>query len=408
MGMLDEGAGKYDALALGDREEALGANISAGADLDGDNVSLSALKENLDPSMALYADVVLRPTFDPKEIDRVRKSWLAGIAQEKTQPTAIALRLLPPLMYGAGHPYAIPLSGTGTEESIQSLTREDLLAFDHQWLRPDNATVIVVGDTTLKEITPLLEKHFGDWKSPAEPLPMVSITPAALPAKPRVFLVDQPGAIQATILVGQVVRSSVNLDFWDFELANGILGGQFSARLNMNLREAKHWAYGAYSFNVGAVGQQPWIAFAPVQIDKTAESLVEMQREISEYVGDKAPATEEELAKIKATDVRSLPGGYETGSAVLGQIRGMITFHRPDDYVQNKKRIIEGVTLDAVHAASHDIVPGSLTWVVIGDLSKIEAPVRALNIGEVSVVDADGKPVTHAAKPAAASVPAKK
>jgi predicted Zn-dependent peptidase len=392
MGMLDEGAGNYDALALGDREEALGANIGAGADLDGDSVSLSALKENLDSSMALYADVVRRPTFDPKEIDRVRKSWLAGIAQEKTQPTAIALRLLPPLMYGAGHPYAIPLTGTGTEESIQSLTREDLLAFDRQWLRPDNATLVIVGDTTLKEITPLLEKHFGDWKAPAEPLSKVTILPAPLPATQRVFLVDQPGAIQATILVGQVVRSSVGLSFWDLQLANGALGGQFSARLNMNLREGKHWAYGAYSFTQGAVGQQPWIAFAPVQIDKTAESLVEMQREISEFVG-KAPITQEELDKIKATNVRSLPGSYETGGAVMGQISGMITYQRPDDYVQNKKRIIEGVSLEAARAASHDIVPNSLTWVVVGDLSKIEAPIRALKIGEVSVVDTDGKPV---------------
>ena len=392
MGMLDEGAGKYDSLALGDREESLGANIGAGAELDGDSIGLSALKENLDPSLALYADVVRRPTFDPKEIERVRKTWLAGIAQEKTEPTAIALRLLPPLMYGAGHPYAIPLSGTGTEESIQSLTRDDLLAFDRQWLRPDNATLVVVGDTTLAEITPLLEKYFGDWKAPAEPLPTVAVTPVALPAKPRVFLVDQPGAVQATILVGQVVRSTLDPGYWDFELANGVLGGQFSARLNMNLREAKHWAYGAYSFSEGALGQQPWIAFAPVQIDKTAESVTEMQREIGDFVG-KAPATDVELAKVKATEVRSLPGGYETGSAVLGQIKGMIAYHRPDDYVQHKQQIIQDVSLDAVHAASKDLVPGSLTWVVVGDLSKIEKPVRALNIGEVSVIDADGKPV---------------
>jgi predicted Zn-dependent peptidase len=395
MGMLDEGAGNYDSLALGDREESLGADIGAGADLDSDNASLSALKENLDPSLALYADVIRRPRFDPKEIDRVRKTWLAGIEQEKTEPNAIALRLLPPLMYGAGHPYAIPLSGTGTEESIQSLTREDLLAFDQQWLRPDNATLIVVGDITLSEITPLLEKYFGDWKAPAEALPTLTITPAALPAKPRVFLVDQPGAVQATILVGQPVRSSLDPKIWDFLLANDVIGGQFSSRLNMNLREAKHWAYGAYSFSEGAVGQQPWIAFAPVQIDKTAESLTEMQHEISDFVG-KAPATDAELAKVKEINVRGLPGEYETGSAVLSQIRGMIAYHRPDDYVQHKKQIIEGVSLDALNTAAHDIVPNDLTWVVVGDLSKIEAPVRALNFGDVSVIDTDGKPVKPA------------
>jgi predicted Zn-dependent peptidase len=393
MGMLDEGAGKYDSLGLGDREEELGANIAAGADLDTASASLYALKEKLDPSLALYADVIRRPTFDAKEIERVRKTWIAGIAQEKTEPNSLALRLLPPLMYGAGHPYAIPLSGTGTEESIGSLSRDDLLAFYKQWLRPDNATLIVVGDTTLAEIVPLLEKHFADWKSPAEPLPSIAIKPAALPAKPRVYLVNQPGAQQATILAGQVTRSSIGLDVWNWLLANDVIGGQFSSRLNMNLRENKHWAYGAYSFSQGAIGQQPWIAFAPVQIDKTAESLVEMQREIADFATGKAPITETELVKVKANETRSLPGGYETGNAVLGQIGGMITYQRPDDYVQNKQAIINGVTLDAARAAAADIHPDSLTWVVVGDLSKIEAGIRALNLGEVQVIDDDGKPV---------------
>jgi len=393
MGMLDEGAGNYDALALGDREEELGTNISAGAGLDDAGVNLSALKEKLDPSLALYADVIERPTFDPKEIDRVRKTWIAGIAQEKAEPNALALRLLPPLMYGAGHPYAIPLSGTGTEESIASLTRDDLLAFYKQWLRPDNATLIVVGDTTLAELVPLLEKHFADWKAPAEPLPVIEIKPAALPAKPRVFLVNQPGALQATILAGQVVRSSVGLDAWNFYLADDVIGGQFSARLNMNLREDKHWAYGAYSFAQQSIGQEPWIAFAPVQIDKTAESVVEMHREIADFVSGKAPITEAELAKVKANQVRSLPGGYETGGAVMGQISGMITYQRPDDYVQRKQQIINGVSLDAARAAAGDIHADSLTWIVVGDLSKIETGIRALNLGEVQVIDDNGKPV---------------
>ena len=404
MGMLDQGAGNYDALALGDREESLGANIGAGASLDSDHIGLSALKENLDASLALYADVVLRPTFAPKEIERVRQTWLAGIRQEKTQPTYIALRLLPPLMYGPGHPYAIPFTGSGTEASIKSLTREDLLAFDHQWLRPDNATLIVVGDTTLKEIVPLLEKHFGAWKAPAEPLPPLTIASVAQPAKPRVILVDQPGAIQATILVGDLVPSTMDPKAVDFDIANGVLGGEFSSRLNMNLREGKHWAYGAYSFVPSAKGQRPWIAFAPVQIDKTAESLLEMQREIGDFASGKAPATDAEIAKIKETNVRGMPGSYETAGAVLGAIAGIVRYQRPDDYVQQHKLRIENMSAAAVHAASGEIVPGGLTWVVVGDLSRIEAPIRALHIGEVSVVDTDGKPVVAKA----AVVPVKK
>ncbi|HEY2344732.1 MAG TPA: pitrilysin family protein [Xanthomonadaceae bacterium] len=401
MGMHDEGAGGYDALALGDREEELGAAIGAGASLDGSTVSLSALKDRLDPSLDLFADVVRRPRYEASEIERVRKSWIAGIAREKTEPTAIAVRLLPPLLYGAGHPYAIPLSGTGTESSITALTRDDLLGYDRRWLRPDAATLIVVGDTTLAQIVPLLEQRFGDWKAPAEPLPVVAIPNVPLPPKPRVYLVDQPGAVQATILTGQVVRSTLGLHVWDFLLANDVLGGQFSSRLNTDLREDKHWAYGAFSFAEGAVGQQPWIAIAPVQIDKAADALAEMHKVIADYVAGSSPATAGELAKVKANETRSLPGGYETGSSVLGQISGMITYQRPDNYVEIKPGLIEGVSLEALRAAAHDIHPDSLTWVVIGDLAQIEAPVRALKLGEVTVIDADGKPVRSA--PAAAA-----
>jgi len=338
MGMLDEGAGKYDALALGDREESLGANIGTGASLDGDSAGLSALKDNLDDSLALYADVIRRPTFAPSEIDRVRQTWLAGIKQEKTQPTGVALRLLPPLLFGPGHPYAVPLSGTGTEESIRSLTREDLLAFHHQWLRPDNATLMIVGDTTLAEIVPLLEKHFGDWKAPAEALRPLPISDVALPPKPRVVLVDQPGSNQANILIGQVVPSSMDIEHaLEFNMANDVLGGEFSSRLNTNLREDKHWAYGASSFNISAKGQRPWIALAAVQIDKTAESAREMQREISAFANGKAPITDAEIARSKANTVRSLPGAYETGNGVLESIANIVRYHRPDDYGQTDK-----------------------------------------------------------------------
>ncbi len=404
MGMLDEGAGKYDALALGDREESLGADISTGASLDGDSAYMSALKENLDPSLSLYADVLRRPAFAPSEIERVRQTWLAGIKQEQTEPTGIALRLLPPLMFGRGHPYAVPFSGTGTEASIRSLTRDDLIAFHDQWLRPDNATVMVVGDTTLEDIVPLLEKHFGDWKAPAQALTALAITPVGLPSRPRVVLVDQPGSNQANILVGQVVPSTMDAKALEFNLANDVLGGEFSSRLNANLREDKHWAYGASSFNVSAKGQRPWIAAAAVQIDKTADSLREMQREISAFADKKAPITDAEIARSKANTVRSLPGDYETGNAVLASIGNIVRYHRPDDYIQTFKARIDNMPNASIRAAAATLVPAGLTWIVVGDLSKIEAPVRALNIGEVSVLDADGHPV--AAKPAAQ--PAKK
>ncbi|KFN45931.1 M16 family metallopeptidase [Arenimonas metalli] len=396
MGMLDEGAGEYDALTFGDRAEALGANLGSSANLDGGSAYLSALKENLDESVALFATMLREPRFDQKEIERVRQSWIAGIKQEKARPNAAALRLLPPLMYGENHPYAIPFSGSGTEASIASLTRDDLVAFHQRWVRPEGATLVIVGDTTLAEITPVLEKHLGSWKGEGEAAAQAAIPSVALPAKPRVFLVDQPGAIQANVYVGQLVPSTRDDQATELEIANAVLGGEFSSRLNMNLREDKGWAYGSYSFVQAALGQRPWIAFAAVQIDKTSESIAELKREITEYTTGQVPAAAAEVAKIQATEIRSLPGSYETANAVLGAIGGIVRYQRPDDYVVRRRAEIEALTPAVVQQAAKAIQPEALTWVIVGDLSKIEAGVRALDLGEVQVVDADGKPVAAA------------
>ncbi len=390
MAMLDEGAGDLDALAFAERADRLGANLGAGASLDGASVSLSALKEKLEPSLALFTDVIRRPRFDPKEIERVRQTWLAGIKQEKSRPNSIALRLLPPLLFGEGHPYAIPFSGSGSEASITALSRDDLLAFHRDFIRPDNATLIVAGDTTLKEILPLLERHFADWKAPPSALPKIDVARVALPAKPRVFLVDQPGAIQANIIVGQAVPSAMDPQALEFDIANGVLGGEFSSRLNMKLREEKHWAYGAYSFVPAAFGPQPWIALAPVQIDKTTDALKELNADIRAFASGATPVSDAEAQKIRYTNVRSLPGAYETASAVLAQIGSILRYQRPDNWVEVRKQRIESMPLQAVQAAA-TLKPDAMTWVIVGDLSKIEQPVRALGLGDVKVLDADGK-----------------
>ena len=393
MGMLDEGAGELDALAFGNRAEALGANLGASASLDGGSAYLSALKEKLDPSLDLFADMLRSPRFDAREIDRVRATWLAGIQQEKARPQGAAMRVLPPLLYGEGHAYAIPFSGTGTEASIASLTRDDMVGYHRDWVRPEQATLVVVGDTTLAEITPLLEKHLGDWKTSGTGSANVAIAPVALPTAPRVYLIDQPGAVQANLYVGQLMPSTKDANATKLEIANAVLGGEFSSRLNMNLREDKHWAYGSYSSVSNALGQRPWMAFAAVQIDKTAESLKEMSREIDEYASGKTPPKPAEVAKIQATEIRGLPGSFETAAAVMGTIGGIVRYDRPDDYIVRRKAEIERLTPEQVAAAARAIDPNALTWVIVGDLSKIEQPVRALNLGTVSVVDADGKPV---------------
>ncbi len=398
LSMLDEGAGERGSLAFADAAESLGAKLGAGASLDGSSASLSALKENLDPSLALFADMVRRPRFEQKEIDRIKATWIAGIAQEKAQPNGVAMRILPPLLYGEGHPYAIPFTGSGTESAIAALTRDDLVGFQRDWIRPENATLIVVGDTTLQQIVPQLERHFGDWKgegtAPAAKVPAA----VARPTQPRVYLIDQPGAVQANLFAGQVVPPTTDPGATGFDIANGVLGGDFTSRLNMNLREDKHWSYGARSLASNALGQRPWMAIAPVQIDKTADALKEMNREIAAFADGQQPPTAAEVERIRNIQTLSLPGAYETAGAVLSTIGGIVRYGRPDDYVFKRKAEIEAMTPDQVRQAATTLDPGALTWVVVGDLEQTEQSVRALGLGEVVIVDADGKPVLPAAK----------
>ncbi|GAB6196441.1 M16 family metallopeptidase [Lysobacter xanthus] len=398
MGMLDEGAGDRSALEFGAEAERLGAILGASATLDGSSAFLSALKENLDPSLSLYGDMLRRPRFEPSEIDRVKATWVAGIKQEKVNPGSVALRVLPPLLYGAAHPYAAPMTGTGTEVSVASINRGDLERFQRDWIRPENATLIVVGDTTLAEIVPMLERHFGDWtgQGPA-PKPVVPAK-VAKPSKSRVYLIDQPGAVQANLFVGQLVPPTTDPNAIKLEFANDVFGGDFTSRLNMNLREDKHWSYGARSQVVGALGPRPWLAIAPVQIDKTAPALAEMKREIAEYAsGTRAPA-QAEVDRIRNIQTLSLPGAYETASSVLSTIGGIVRYGRPDDYVMRRKAEIMSMTPAQVKAAAATLDPNALTWVVVGDLKQTEAPVRALNLGEVTVIDADGTPQAAAKK----------
>ena len=268
-----------------DRTQSLGAVIGAGASLDGSNVTSPRSSRS-----SILAGAVCRrdpkPDFADKEIDRVRQTWLAGIAQEKTRPNGVANRVLPPLLYGEGHPYAIPFSGSGDEASIKALEREDLVAFHRDFIRPDNATLIVVGDTTLKEIVPLLEK-LCHWQAPEK---NARLEVRKAPADEAARVHDRPDRRGAGhILVGQVVNPTGDPKALDFDIANGVLGGEFSSRLNMKLREEKQWAYGAYSYAIGAKGQRPWIASAAVQIDKTADSIRELQSDIAQYASTARP-----------------------------------------------------------------------------------------------------------------------
>lgn len=299
MTMLEEGTTSRPALQIADELSALGAQFSAGSSLDASSATLSALKDQLDPSLGLFADLVLHPAFPESELARVKQNTLARIQQEKVDPFALPLRVMPALLYGRAHAYGQPLTGSGTEASVQGVTRNDLAAFHSTWFKPNHATLVAVGDVTMAELTPKLERAFAPWK-PGD-VPVKNIAPVAGPASPQLYLLDRPGAEQSVILVGALAPPKANPDEYAYMTFNDAFGRSFSGRMNMNLREDKHWAYGAGSFAFDARGQRPWIIWAPVQTDKTKESVLEVLKELREVTTTR-PLSAAELDASEGSD----------------------------------------------------------------------------------------------------------
>jgi len=389
--LLTGGTGTRTALEISDQLALLGAQLYAYSNLDVSVVNLSALKTKLDPTLALYADVILNPAFPQADFERQKKLQLAAIQQEKVTGILMGLRVFPGLLYGKGHAYGNPFTGSGTEESVAKLTREDMVKFHDTWFHPNNATLIVVGDTTLAELTPKLEKLFAAWPRGAAPAKNISRVP--LPPKSVVYLLDRPGAEQTDILAGMIAPPKNNPAEIAIEAMNAILGGEFGARINMNLREDKHWSYGAQAVLVGARGQRPYVVWAPVQTDKTRESMVEVSKELHAIVGARPP-TADELLRVQNSMTLRLPGSRETVDGVGSSVLDQVQFGLPDDYYQTYAAKIRALgTPDVTDAAKTAVNPDNVVWVVVGDRAKIEASIRALGLGELKFLDADGNPL---------------
>ena len=389
MAMLDEGAADLDALEISEQLSMLGAALGTEAGLDTASVNLSALTENLDGSLDLFAKVVRQPTFPENELERLRAQYRNMIKQEESAPDSIALRVLPGLLYGENHAYAQPLTGSGTEATIDAISRADLVSWHDTWFRPNNATLVVVGDTTLDEIVPRIEKLFRGWE--AAEVPGKNIATVKIQSDDVLYLIDKPDAEQSIIFAGQLVIPIANPDEIAIDALNDMLGGQFSSRINLNLREEKHWSYGAGSAIVPTRAQRPFFAYASVQTDKTSESVKEILREITE-IRDANPPTAEELQRVQRSNILSLPGRWETNPAVLGALTTIVNFGLPDDFWNTYPQRLDQLTLEQVtHAAQTVIDPANLTWVVIGDRERIMAGLKELNLGEIRLIDVEGQ-----------------
>ncbi len=385
--MMDEGTDSRSALEISDELALLGASIGSGASLDVSTVSLSALTENLGPSLELFVDVIRNPSFPESELDRLRRQRLAGIQQEKAQPMGMAMRSLPALLYGPGHAYSQPLTGTGTVASVEAMTTADLESFHDTWYTPDNSTLVVAGDVTLSELLPQLEAAFGSWEAgnaPAKDLAVISP-----PSGAEVFIIDKPGAPQSVILAAQLIPPTANPDEVAFETMNTVLGGAFISRINMNLREDKHWSYGASSFAWDAAGQRPFVVYAAVQTDRSAESLQEIQNEIEAIRGPR-PVTQQELEDAIDNLTRSMPGSWETINAVGGSLANIVEFGLPDDYYDTYADAVRSVTAEEASAVARMFLdPDRMVWVVVGDRAEIEQSIRDLGLGDVRVIEED-------------------
>lgn len=388
MEMLDEGTKKRTALQISEELSLLGASLSTGSDLDASYVTISALKSKLDESLDIFTDVILNPSFPESDFNRLKSQILSAIQREKVTPTSMALRVFPKILYGKDHAYGNPLTGSGTEESVRKISREDLIKYHQTWFKPNNATLVVVGDITMGELLPKLEKFFSNWK-PGK-VPKKNITPVEHKQKSEIYILDRPGSLQSLIFAGHIAPSSNDPDDIAIEMMNTIFGGTFTSRINMNLREDKHWSYGASSFLMGALGQRPFIVYANVQLDKTKESMVEIKRELEEYLTTR-PATIEELEKNKQNEVLSLPGTWETMRSVLGSLVTMVKYKLPDDYYYSYSEKIKNLKLEDIHRAIRKVInPNGLVWVIVGDREKIEKGIRELNYGEIHFIDSDG------------------
>ena len=389
--MLREGTPKRSSLAIGEELESLGADYGSGTNLDGSFVQLNVLKATMAQGLNVYSDILLNPAFAQVELDRLKKDQLAAIAREKSNPSTMALRVIPSIVFGRDHAYSKPMTGSGTEAAVAKVTREDLVKYHQTWFKPNNATLLVVGDTTMAEIKPLLEKAFGEWK--AGEAPKKNLAQASLPAKPTVYLMDRPGSQQSVIYGVQLAPPRNAPESLPLQVINNIFGGTFSSRINMNLREDKHWSYGVRASLPAAVGQGMYMSSSPVQTDKTADSLKELVQEYANITGAK-PISADELRNAQNNSTLSLPGNFETAGQLSGAYQNIIQYKLPVDYYNTFTQNVMALTPEQVNGlASRTIVPGKLAWVVVGDMSKVEADVRGLNLGEVVKLDVDGNVV---------------
>ncbi len=379
--LLDEGTTTRNSTQIAEAQERLGATLSIGPGLDASTIMLDALTANLAPSLALMADVTRNPAFAADEVARVKAQQLARLAQVKASPGALAARNLAPILFGAGHPYGLPGDGLGDAASLSALTPEALRAAHARWFRPDLATITVVGDVTMERLKPLLEKAFGQWAAPATARPVKALTNAVPAPSPRIVVIDRPNSPQSVIVAGRVLALT-GRDHGNeaLDLANEVLGNGFLSRLNLDLREDKGWSYGVRSGVPSPLGSRSFTISAPVQADRTGDSIRLLIADMAAFPSKK-PVNAEELGRVTDGNIRGLPNRFQTNAQVLGAIIGNDRLGRPDNYyatLPSRYRTIDATALNT--AAKTWLQPDGLTYVIVGDRKIVEPQLKGIGL----------------------------
>ncbi|MBV6496267.1 MAG: insulinase family protein [Acidobacteria bacterium ACB1] len=387
--MLNQGTKTRSALQISNELQAIGASVGANAGWDSSNVSLTTLTKNLPEALSIYSDVVTNAAFPQGDFDTLKRRMMAAFLQRKANSQSIANRVFDKVVYG-DQLYGRELGGS--EESIKALTRDDLAAFYAANYKPNNATLIVVGDVTLASITPQLEKAFANWK-PGE-VKAVKIAEQKMAAKPGIYLVDKPGATQSSVMIGEVGISRTDPDYYPIQVVNSILGGGMTGRLFQNLREDKGYTYGAYSRFSTMRGAGPFVASGEIQIVSTKEAVQEFLKEIGGMRGA-IPVTERDLDINRQKLIQRFPSGFETVGAISNQLSALVTYGLPDTYFNDYIKKVGAVSLKDVERVSNKYLdPSKMAIVIVGDRSVIEPKLKELNM-PITLLDAEGNPVSN-------------
>lgn len=380
--MLDEGAAGKAALALADEIEFLGATLGTSASFDASAVRLSTPAARLADAMTLMAQVALTPDFPETDFNRLRTERLTSLLQARDDASALVGLAFPRLLYGPEHRYGT--GAAGTEATLKALGVAELRAFHRAHYRPDNAVMIVVGDITAAALRPLVEQRFGSWKADGAMGPSLPVRNSPQPGKRQIYIVDKPGAAQSQIRIGLVGVPRSTPDYITLDVLNTMFGGAFTSRLNQNLRETHGYTYGAFSMFDMRKAAGPFFAMAGVQTDKTADALKEFFVELTNIL---KPVPADELDRFKNYAALGYAGEFETSSQLAGKLEELAVHNLPEDVFSTYVGAVQKVTpADVQRVAKQYLLLDKMAVVIVGDRAKIEAGVRAANLGPVSVV----------------------